>query len=81
MCIRDSSYLVEALLSTTPRVLPVSSVLDDYYGVTGVALSVPCLIGNSKLLDTIHAPMTISEIRRFRESAEAIRATLNSIGF
>ena len=75
------SYLVEALLSTTPRVLPVSSVLDDYYGVSGVALSVPCLVGNSKLLDTIHAPMTISEIRRFRESAEAIRATLNSIGF
>ncbi|HSN42486.1 MAG TPA: L-lactate dehydrogenase [Propionibacteriaceae bacterium] len=75
------SYLVEALLSTTPRVLPVSSVLDDYYGVTGVALSVPCLVGNSKLLDTIHAPMTISEIRRFRESAEAIRATLSSIGY
>lgn len=74
------SYLVEALLSTTRRVLPLSSVLDDYYGVSGVALSVPSLVGNARLVDTIHAPMTISEIRRFRESAEAVRDTLRSIG-
>jgi L-lactate dehydrogenase len=75
------SYLVESLLSTTRHVLPLSSVLNDYYGVSGVALSVPCLVGNSHLVDTIHAPMTISEIRRFRESAEAVRATLKSIGY
>lgn len=75
------SYLVESLLSTTRRVLPLSSVLEDYYGVSGVALSVPSLIGGSRLVDTIHAPMTLSEIRRFRESAETVRATLRSVGF
>lgn len=75
------SYLVESLLSTTRRVLPLSSVLDDYYGVSGVALSVPSLIGGSRLVDTIHAPMTLNEIRRFRESAETVRETLHSVGF
>ncbi|MFP5416484.1 MAG: L-lactate dehydrogenase [Actinomycetes bacterium] len=75
------SYLVESLLSTTRRVLPLSSVLDDYYGVSGVALSVPSLVGGGRLADTVHAPMTLSEIRRFRESADAVRATLRSVGY
>jgi len=74
------AHLVESLLSTTRRVLPLSSVLTDYYGVSGVALSVPCLVGGGRLVDTIHAPMTSAEIRRFRESAEAVHETLTSIG-
>ncbi|MBB1502057.1 L-lactate dehydrogenase [Propioniciclava sp. MC1683] len=74
------SYLVESLLSTTRRVLPLSSVLDDYFGVSGVALSVPCLIGGAQIVDTVHSSMTASEIRQFRESADAVRATLRSIG-
>ena len=39
------SRIIEAVLKDERRVLPVSSLLDDYYGISDVCLSVPAVVG------------------------------------
>lgn len=77
----SGSYLAERLLSPTRSVLPVSGVLDDYYGISGVALSVPSLVSNEGLIEQVKVPMTDDEIGKLRASADTLRATLASVGF
>jgi L-lactate dehydrogenase len=73
--------LVEAILGDQRKIWPLSSVLTNYRGVSGVALSVPSLVGPSGIQRTFEFPMDAHEIGMLNKSAAAIRATLNAIGF
>lgn len=76
-----ASYLVESILSNQRSVLPVSSTLKDYYGVSGVALSVPSVLGIDGVEYPIQVPMNDEELDRFHASADALRETLSKIGY
>lgn len=73
--------LVEALLADQRKIWPLSSVLTDYRGVSGVALSVPSLVGPSGIERVFEFPMDAHEIRMLHTSAAAIKATLGKIGY
>jgi len=73
--------LVEALLGDQRKIWPLSSVLTNYRGISGVALSVPSLVGPSGIQRTFEFPMDAHEIGMLNKSAAAIRATLNAIGY
>jgi L-lactate dehydrogenase len=73
--------LVEAILGDQRKIWPLSSVLTNYRGVSGVALSVPSLVGPSGIQRTFEFPMDAHEIGMLNRSAEAIRATLRAIGY
>ena len=73
--------LTEALHSPTKRLLPLSSVLDDYKGVSGVALSVTSVVSNQGLERVLDIPMSTAEVAQFRRSADTLRASLKSLGF
>jgi malate/lactate dehydrogenase len=77
----SSSYLVESLLSTQRSVMPLSSVLDNYYGVSGIALSVPSLVSNEGLIQPVSVPMSATEIQNLHRSAATMRETLATIGY
>lgn len=77
----SGSFLLDQLLSATPSMLPVSSILDDYYGISGVALSVPTLISNQGIVRPIEVPMTDHERDQLNISAKTIGDTLRSIGY
>ena len=63
------------------RILPVSSLLDDYYGISDVCLSVPAIVHAGGVGDRIEVPMTDEELSGLRASAEAVRGTARRFGF
>lgn len=77
----SGSFLLDQLLSATPSMLPVSSILDDYYGISDVALSVPTLISNQGIVRPIEVPMTDREHQELTASANVLKDTIKSIGY
>jgi L-lactate dehydrogenase len=73
--------LVEAILGDQHKIWPLSSVLTDYRGVSGVALSVPSLVGPAGIERVFEFPMDAHEITMLNTSAAAIRTTLQAIGY
>ncbi len=73
--------LVEALLGRQRTILPLSSVLDDYHGISGVALSVPSIVSGRGIERVMDVPMDASEITMLRRSAAALKQSLSDLGF
>ncbi len=73
--------LTEALLSGERSVFPLSSVLDDYHGLSGVALSVPSLVSKNGIERVLDIPMDAQEITMLRRSAATLKESLKSLGF
>ncbi len=75
----SGARIVEAVLRDEGAVLPVSSVLDDYRGVSGVALSVPSIVDASGVSRVIDVPFSADEERALHASASAIRDSLAAL--
>jgi len=76
-----ATRVIEAVLYDERRILPVSSLLDDYYGISDVCLSVPAIVHAGGVGDRIEVPMTDEELSGLRASAEAVRGTARRFGF
>lgn len=75
-----ATRIIEAVLKDEHRILTVSSRLDDFYGVSGVCLSVPSLVDRRGVTATIKVPMSDDEIAGLRASAEEMRAVHRKFG-
>ncbi|HET7398849.1 MAG TPA: L-lactate dehydrogenase [Intrasporangium sp.] len=73
--------IIEAILRDEHRVLPVSSLLTDYAGISDVCLSVPSIVGSEGVRSTLHVPMNDEEAALLRASAERIRSVAAAFGF
>ncbi|MCR8671595.1 L-lactate dehydrogenase [Agrococcus sp. HG114] len=76
----SSARIVEAILRDERAVLPVSSVLDGQHGISGLALSLPTIVGRGGIERVLEVPMADDELARLHASAEAIDASLRSVG-
>jgi len=76
----SGARIVEAVLRDEGAILPVSSVLTDYRGVSGVALSVPSVIDASGIARVIDVPFSAKEQALFEHSAATLRASLDTLG-
>ena len=77
----SGSQIVEAVLRDEKRVLPVSTLLDDYHGIGDVCLSVPTVVGAGGAERRLEVPMSDAEVEGLRASADRIRATARDLGF
>ncbi len=77
----SGARIVEAILRDEGRILPVSSVLDDYRGISGVALSVPSVVDARGVAQVIDVPYSVDEMRMLEASAATLRSSLSSLGF
>ncbi len=75
----SGARIIEAVLRDEGAILPVSSVLQDYRGVSGLALSVPSVVDASGVSRTIDLPFSIHEEELFARSAHALRETLSAL--
>ena len=75
----SGARIVEAVLNDEGAVLPVSSVLTDYRGVNGVALSVPSIVNAEGVSRVIDVPFSADEERALLASADTIRASLAAL--
>jgi L-lactate dehydrogenase len=76
----SGARIVEAVLRDEGAILPVSSVLTDYRGVSGVALSVPSVIDAGGIARVIDVPFSAKEQALFEHSAATLRASLDTLG-
>jgi L-lactate dehydrogenase len=76
----SGARIVEAVLNDEHAILPISSVLTDYHGISGIAMSVPTLVTRQGASRTIEITMEPHEQALFEASASAIRASLESLG-
>ena len=72
----SGARIVEAILNDEHAILPISSVLTDYLGVSGIAMSVPTLVNRNGAVRAIDVPMDASEQLLFEASASAIANSL-----
>lgn len=75
----SSARIVEAILGDQHSVMPVSTVLDDFRGVSGVALSVPSVVSSSGAQPIRETSFSPSELGLFRRSADALREVADSL--
>ncbi|HWI62556.1 MAG TPA: L-lactate dehydrogenase [Symbiobacteriaceae bacterium] len=73
--------ICEAILRDQHSVLPVSSYLENYHGVSDVCLGVPTVVGRRGVEEVMEIPLTDKEMEMFRASAEKLKAFLHEIGF
>ena len=66
--------IVQAILRDERSILTVSSLLQGEYGLEGVCLSLPCVVGRAGVLRRIPIGLAAEELSALRASAEAVRA-------
>src|SRR3989338_8179068 len=73
------SKIVRAILSDQNEVLALSSMLKNYDGVSGVCLSVPCVVNREGIKEQIMVPLSHEERKKLRQSAAVMRKTIKSV--
>jgi L-lactate dehydrogenase len=73
--------ILEAILWNEGRVLPVSSLLTDYRGISDVCLSVPSIVGHRGVEGLLPVPMNAAEEAGLHASAAAIQHVVRALGF
>jgi L-lactate dehydrogenase len=73
--------IIQAVLRGENRVMPVSSLVDDYAGISDVCLSVPSIVGLHGFQGALQVPMDELETARLQASAEKIRSVAAQFGF
>ncbi|MGH8911899.1 MAG: malate dehydrogenase, partial [Acidimicrobiia bacterium] len=53
--------------------IPVSIALDGEYGIQGVVVGVPCLLGPSGVIEVIEMDLAPDELTRLRAAADSVR--------
>ncbi|MFE8885990.1 L-lactate dehydrogenase [Pseudarthrobacter enclensis] len=76
----SGARIVEALLRGDNAVLPVSTMLSGQYGISGVALSLPSVVGRGGVHRVLETPMDDGELAALRHSADTLRATMETLG-
>jgi L-lactate dehydrogenase len=72
--------IVEAILRDQHTVLSVSSLIRDYYGIDGLCLSLPTVVGRNGIERVLRLQLSESEQKALQHSADVLRKTAGSIG-
>ncbi|MCQ1947675.1 L-lactate dehydrogenase [Arthrobacter sp. zg-Y1116] len=72
--------IIEAVLNAENAVLPVAATLEGEYGISGVALSLPSIVGHNGVYKMLEMPLDEAETGKLMASAETLQGTLKSLG-
>ena len=75
----SSARIVEAVLQDEKAVLPVSTVLEDFHGIDGIALSVPSVVGSTGATPIPNTPFSQEELQLLHRSSDALAGVLESL--
>ena len=73
--------IVEAILRDENSVLSVSSLMEGYYGVRDVCISLPTIVNEHGIVKVLDLPLNDEEIKAFQHSARTMRELLDQVGF
>ncbi|WP_460795606.1 L-lactate dehydrogenase [Microbacterium sp. GXF0217] len=75
----SSARIIEAILGDEHAVMPVSTVLEDFHGVDGVALSVPSVVSAAGAVPIRATTFSEEEASLLHRSAQALRQVADSL--
>ncbi|HZU92200.1 MAG TPA: L-lactate dehydrogenase [Microbacterium sp.] len=75
----SSARIVEAILRDEHAVMPVSTVLHDFHGIDGIALSVPSIVSAAGAVPVRNTPFSDGELALLRRSADALEAAVGQL--
>jgi len=70
------SHIVSTILQDRRSILPVSIPLHNYHGVSGVALSVPCVIGKNGVTESLEVHLDWQEKQQLIKAGEVLKTYL-----
>ena len=70
---------MSAIVRDENTVLPVSTLADGHYGLEGVCLGLPCIVGSRGIKEVLEIPLDDKETHLLRESAKKIKSLINSL--
>lgn len=71
--------IAESIVKNDHAVLPVSAVLEGQYGLDGLALSLPSIVGRKGLREILEIPLNREERQALEASAEQMREAIGSL--
>ncbi len=72
--------IVEAIFRNQNTILSVSSLLDNYLGISDVCLSVPTKINRSGVQERLRLSLSDLELEQLRNSADVIKEAIHKVG-
>ena len=77
----SGTRIIEAMFNDEHRVLPVSSLLEGWHGISDVCMSVPTIVDRRGVGMNLEMPLQDGELGCMHDSAQIIRTTLSRLGF
>ncbi len=71
--------IVEAVLRDQHTVMTVSSPLAGQYGVDGISISMPAIVGRGGVEEVLNLPLSESELESFQSSAQTLKDRLAGV--
>ncbi|MDD5194397.1 MAG: L-lactate dehydrogenase [Candidatus Omnitrophica bacterium] len=72
--------ITEAILKNENSILPVSCLVSEYYGAQDLYMSLPQILNNTGVRETLKLELNAEEIANLRKSAEVIKANIKGAG-
>ena len=72
--------ICEAIVRDENSVLPVSSLVDGHYGLHGLCLGLPAIVGRSGVKRILDFPLSATEQAALRHSADTLKSVLETLG-
>lgn len=71
--------IAECIVKNEHAVLPVSAVLEGEYGLSGLALSIPSVVGKNGIEKVLEIPLDEKEGKALQDSAAQLKAVIDSL--
>jgi L-lactate dehydrogenase len=71
--------IVESILRDENAIFTVSSLLQNYYGVSDICLSVPSIVNREGIRSVLKLPLSKTELKKFQKSASTLKKIAHSL--
>lgn len=71
--------IAEAIVRDEHSVLPVSSMIQGHYGVDGICLGLPSIVGKNGVEAVLDIPLSAEELGRLQSSAQKMKALIKQL--
>lgn len=72
--------ITEAILRDQSTVLSISSLINNYHGLSDVCFSLPTVVDRGGVEQLIHLELDNDEVEKLRHSAELLKTTIKGLG-
>ena len=71
--------IAECIVRNEHSILPVSSLIEGHYGLSGVCMGVPTIVGSAGVEKVLDIPLSAEEQKQLLDSADALKKVLHTI--